>query len=1199
MSFHKWSGLESGFTHEDDQIKELTKVLQRYFEQKNQVVHLLTNFYVGGEEIDATIVLSNNVIVVDLKSGSGTITGGENGDWVCNNSDGNEFVLNKNRKNPYIQAREKRWAMINYLEKRKNEIFSLQKAGQMNFEHTSSYIIFSDEVSWDKKQLPVKVHPWFDVKSINSFPEKIESIKSTFISLSPEEAWLIPTLLNLKNEDKEVDENLYDFSSDDNGVMDISKTSDKSNESVSTVIEPNDEPNDVKNDQQINEHDYSVISGTFVGIEDVDGKKTIKIKTEELSQFNVHLNSQFSNVLSDLQKLADQRLRIISKEKINVNLVNVDVVGSNIYLKDELSSYFVIEPAWLINVTALAAFDFCGRSLFNNRYSLSSQNEYMMRGSIVHEVFEKVLTDPTDNEGLKKELSDSFDGKGLDFALLGINHKEMEKEFVRPHLRALYKYRQDSNPEAPLSNLSDIQTERFIINPILGLKGKIDAVVKKGDKHRAIELKTGKSWGGNAKPGHAFQVQAYSLLMEMKLKKEEDVLDPIVVYSGDLNTQYYNSIGRDVSFNYSNKAHIMNLRNKLVLADYLFSLDYEKENPRKCSNCSQAQICHNLYKLEQQHDESNIPLFKDANMGKEYTSEEIIFFNKYNRLLTEEYRVIKETQGVYLTKNVKDRIKLGKCVVISNYQEFKDNEFILTCKNTSELRKMDRCLLSDAMGPINGECLEATILEVGAKHVRISIRAKLEFLPKYLDAYSSETAFERNYSAIYEILNNEKLQKIKNILISDELPDNNMTEVVEGLENLHSQQKKAVQLAMGLKDFLIIQGPPGTGKTLTIAHIVEKLQRNEKKIIISCYTHRAIDEVIRKISKYAPDIPIYRLGSNSGSIDDSNNILLEHKINEQEGLEKRIKTANEIINTQPVYIGTTHAWLSGRFDNIFTDKEYDVGIIDEASQVVIANALGVIRLAKKFILVGDHMQLPPVVQSEEAKGLTNTLFEILYSNPTTPDSSKVMLDIQHRMPKAISEFISKEFYDGKLDVSSEASSRYLDVSIDDSSYKEIFEPNISIALINVKTKDSDHTLNKISVPEANIIVEILRDLLNAGILPKEVGIIAPFRAQVAEIRRQIELNLFKYFNSSEDIHSIVDTVDRFQGDERDIIMFSLTLIDENIPELLQDKRRLNVAISRSKKKFIGIGNWDIADGSDTLKHLKNYVEKSEQGCLVN
>ena len=141
-------------------------------------------------------------------------------------------------------------------------------------------------------------------------------------------------------------------------------------------------------------------------------------------------------------------------------------------------------------------------------------------------------------------------------------------------------------------------------------------------------------------------------------------------------------------------------------------------------------------------------------------------------------------------------------------------------------------------------------------------------------------------------------------------------------------------------------------------------------------------------------------------------------------------------------------------------------------------------------------------------------------------------------------------------------------------------------------------MNKISVSEANIIVEILRDLFNHGILPKEVGIIAPLEHKLQKFE-QIRLNLFEYFNSSEDIHLIVDTVDRFQGDERDIIMFSLTLIDENIPELLQDRRRLNVAISRARKKFIGIGNWDIVDGSDTLKHLKYYVEQSKQGCILN
>jgi DNA replication ATP-dependent helicase Dna2 len=173
------------------------------------------------------------------------------------------------------------------------------------------------------------------------------------------------------------------------------------------------------------------------------------------------------------------------------------------------------------------------------------------------------------------------------------------------------------------------------------------------------------------------------------------------------------------------------------------------------------------------------------------------------------------------------------------------------------------------------------------------------------------------------------------------------------------------------------------------------------------------------------------------------------------------------------------------------------------------------------------------------------------------------------------------------------------VEIDDSFYKEIFDSRYSIALINVASPKSHHSLNKVSRPEANVIVEILGDLLNHGILPNQVGIIAPFRAQVAEIRRLIELNLFSYFKRSEDIKPIVDTVDRFQGDERDVIIFSLTLIDENIPELLQDIRRLNVAISRARKKFIGVGNWDNVGGSETLMHLKEYVEQSDKSILIN
>jgi len=203
MSFNKWSGLESDFTHEHLQINELAKILKKWSNEKNKNVHLLTNYYVGGEEIDATIILSNTVVVIDLKSGSGKITGGENGDWDCLRSNENPFIINKNRKNPYLQARDKRFAVIDYLNEHKNEIFSSQKASQMDFIYTTSLVVFDGKVEWDKEQLPVKVLPWFDVLSLSDLTEKLESIRNKKLLLTTDEAIKIPTILKLTKIDNE------------------------------------------------------------------------------------------------------------------------------------------------------------------------------------------------------------------------------------------------------------------------------------------------------------------------------------------------------------------------------------------------------------------------------------------------------------------------------------------------------------------------------------------------------------------------------------------------------------------------------------------------------------------------------------------------------------------------------------------------------------------------------------------------------------------------------------------------------------------------------------------------------------------------------------------------------------------------------------------------------------------------------------
>ena len=128
MSFHKWSGLDSEFAHENEQIIELARTLNEWSDNAEKEVHLLTNFYIAAEEIDALIILpKSDLIVIDLKTGSGKITGEENGDWYCEPEDGDRFKINKGRKNPLNQARSKRFAVMNYMNNRKNEIFSSQK----------------------------------------------------------------------------------------------------------------------------------------------------------------------------------------------------------------------------------------------------------------------------------------------------------------------------------------------------------------------------------------------------------------------------------------------------------------------------------------------------------------------------------------------------------------------------------------------------------------------------------------------------------------------------------------------------------------------------------------------------------------------------------------------------------------------------------------------------------------------------------------------------------------------------------------------------------------------------------------------------------------------------------------------------------------------------------------------------------------
>ena len=127
--------------------------------------------------------------------------------------------------------------------------------------------------------------------------------------------------------------------------------------------------------------------------------------------------------------------------------------------------------------------------------------------------------------------------------------------------------------------------------------------------------------------------------------------------------------------------------------------------------------------------------------------------------------MIKESQGQYISKPAKERIDSGKCIKISSHKELANNEYFLSCRNESELRESDMCLMSNEDGPVFGECNEVFIQDVTRNSVTIKSRASIEFIPKYLDLFSSEAVFEKNFASLFELINNPNLSNLKIIYL--------------------------------------------------------------------------------------------------------------------------------------------------------------------------------------------------------------------------------------------------------------------------------------------------------------------------------------------------------------------------------------------------------------------------------------------------
>ena len=445
---------------------------------------------------------------------------------------------------------------------------------------------------------------------------------------------------------------------------------------------------------------------------------------------------------------------------------------------------------------------------------------------------------------------------------------------------------------------------------------------------------------------------------------------------------------------------------------------------------------------------------------------------------------------------------------------------------------------------------------------------------------------------------------------------------------LNTSQERAVNDVLRAKDVRVLHGPPGTGKTTTLVEAINETLMRETQVLVCAQSNTAVDWISEKLVDCG--IPVLRIGNPTRVNDKMLSFTYEHRFADHPdypklwqvrrdmremrrrrrekaehfhqkldrlkelAVELEVRITGDIFGQVRVIAST----LVGAGNKLLDGKRFGTVFIDEAAQALEAACWIPIRRASRVILAGDHCQLPPTVKSLQALkgGLGKTLMERIVENKPECVS---LLEVQYRMNDEIMQFSSDYFYQGRMKSAPEVAHRLIhegDAPIlwFDTSTIELGEDEQN----DFKEKFVGETFGRINKGEANLTLSLLQiyfqrvgkqRILNDRI---DVGIISPYRAQVQYLKRLIKKRaFFKPFR-----HLIsVNTVDGFQGQERDVILISLVRAnDMGQIGFLRDLRRMNVAITRARMKLFILGDAPTMTRHPFYRRLYDYIQEVRQ-----